>query len=177
GPARGRPGGGSPGGSGALGRVGVGGGGAGGGPGGDLRGQRGVEPRGQRGGHGRRGGAGQGGGHGGGVRSDLGAARAFGQVGGDPGGPAGGQQILAERGDGLIVGMTSHWLSPPPSAGETSLAALWFRAAGPVGGAGPTLAACAAAGDPRRWPSRGRRRARPREQRLLIVPSEVPRIS
>src|SRR5262249_33652019 len=99
-----------------------------------------------------------------------------GEVSGDPGGLAGRQQVLTERGDGLAVGMTSHRLSPPPSAGETSPAALWFRAVGLAGGTGAAPAAPAAAGAPRRGASGGRGRARPPEQRLLTVPSEVPRI-
>src|SRR5262249_62102006 len=69
-------------------------------------------------------------------------------------------------------------VAAPPPAGEPPPAALRFRAVGPggpaEGGTCPMPAACAAAGDPRRCASRGRSRARPREHRLLTVPSEPP---
>src|SRR5262249_61549668 len=106
------------------------------------------------------------------------------------GGLAGGPLTSGEGGRLRRVDMAFHSDSPPPSAaetspvaapppaGETSPAALRFRAVGPggpaEGGTCPMPAACAAAGDPRRCASRGRSRARPREHRLLTVPSEPP---
>ena len=148
---------------------------------GDLRGQGRIEPGGQRGGHGRGGGAGQDRRHRGELGIQLGAAWARGQVGGDPGGLAGGQQILTERSHGLTADVAPHRLSPPPSAGETSPAAVRFRVAcpGPVagGGIGAIPAACATAGDPRRWASGATSRARPRAQRLFTVPAEMPSTS